>query len=187
MAPREPTLPSLEDGGVFYFWYGDAIGNYVGTNFVVRRASPADVERIEFIWHETSEMLSRADKRYQLAPDAAEQWHGALYNWLTREEVAIFVADRDGKAIGYIIGFTVSNLPTLLPERYGYVSDLAVDSHAKTGGIGRELFVALKGWFAEQNVTHVEARIPHRHAIAQAFWRAIGATELYDVLWLKLD
>jgi hypothetical protein len=55
------------------------------------------------------------------------------------------------------------------------------------GGLGTGMLDALKVWFKSHSVTHIEARVPNRHAIAQAFWRAQGASEFYDQMWLRLD
>jgi hypothetical protein len=49
------------------------------------------------------------------------------------------------------------------------------------------MFDALCDWFKERGITAIEARVPSRHPIAQAFWRALGASELYEQMWLKLD
>jgi ribosomal protein S18 acetylase RimI-like enzyme len=163
--------------------------NSTTVSFVVRNATPADVDRMLALWQEASQMLTSADSRYRLAPDAAERWQAALHNWLHHDDIAVFVAEstvHEGQILGYIVGSIVDNLPTLMPEHYGYVSDLAVDSHGKASGIGRNLFDALQAWFRARGLLHVEARVPHRHPIAQAFWRALGATELYDQMWLKL-
>ncbi len=157
--------------------------------FVVRTATPADADKMLTLWQEASQMLTKADSRFRLAPDADVRWRSALQDWLSRDDTAVLVAEstvREGQLIGYIVGSVVDNEPTLIPERYGYVSDLTVDSHGKASGIGRNLFDALKNWFRGQGVTHVEARVPRRHPIAQAFWRALGATELYEQMWLKL-
>jgi GNAT superfamily N-acetyltransferase len=157
--------------------------------FVVRRAAPSDAEQMLALWQEAAEMLASADSRYHLAPDAAARWRNALQDWLTRDDAALFVAEsaaQDGHVLGYIIGSIVANLPALVPEQYGFVSDLAVDAHGKVGGIGRGLFEALKIWFHEKGISHIEARVPHRHPVAQAFWRAIGATELYEQMWIKI-
>jgi ribosomal protein S18 acetylase RimI-like enzyme len=157
--------------------------------FIVRKATTADVERMLFIWQETNDMLAQHDHRHRSAPDAAECWREQLLGWLQREDIAIFVAEStliEGKVLGYIIGSIAINPPTVMPERYGYVSELAIDSHAKTGGLGRGMLEALKAWFAERGISHIEARVPSRHAIAQAFWRAVGASELYHQMWLKL-
>jgi GNAT superfamily N-acetyltransferase len=161
-----------------------------GARFVVRRAALADAEKMLALWQEAAEMLTQADSRYRLAPDAAARWRTSLQSWLQRDDTALFVAEstaQTGRVLGYIIGSVVDNLPTLVPERCGYVSDLAVDAHGKVGGIGRGLFEALKVWFREQGIAHVEARVPHRHPVAQAFWRAIGATELYEQMWIKIE
>jgi ribosomal protein S18 acetylase RimI-like enzyme len=158
--------------------------------YLVRAATPADTEKILALWQEAADMLANADKRYRFAPDAVTRRQSLLREWLERPDVAVFVAEsmiKEGHLLGYIVGSVVENLPTLLPEKHGYVSDLAVDAHGKAGGIGRNLFEALKGWFRDRGVTHVEARVPHRHAVAQAFWRALGATEWYEHLWLKLE
>lgn len=153
----------------------------------VRRAQAADHDALRAIWQESATAFVKADPRYQLAPDAAAQWETALRGWLAQDATAIFVAEREGKVLGYIIGTLTDNLPGLLPARYGYVSDLAVDFHAKTGGVGRALLEKLKTWFLAQGVSHVEARVPYRHPVAQAFWRAIGADKVYEQMWLKLE
>lgn len=158
--------------------------------FVIRRATAADSDGILFVWQETADMLAKGDSRYKLANDAATIWRGNLQNWLAQADVAIFVAEsliKPGHVLGYIVGRTIDGDPTMHIDRRGYVSDLAVDSHGKVGGIGRGMFDALKGWFREQGVSQVEARVPSRHPIAQAFWRALGASALYEQMWLKLE
>jgi ribosomal protein S18 acetylase RimI-like enzyme len=159
-------------------------------SFVVRGATAADVEKMLALWQDANQLLASVDSRYRLVPDAEARWRLSLQEWLCRDDVAIFVAEstvREGQLIGYIIGSIADNLPWLAPERFGYISDLAVDSHGKASGIGRNLFEALKGWFKERGISTVEARVPHRHPIAQAFWRALGASELYEHMWLKLE
>ena len=109
---------------------------------------------------------------------------------MQRDDIAVYVAESkitQGRVLGYIIGSMVSNIPGLPMEHHGYVTELAVDSHGKAGGIGRNLFDALKAWFRERHVTHIEARVPARHPVAQAFWRALGASELFEQMWLKLE
>jgi hypothetical protein len=163
--------------------------------FAVRRATAADAEKMLALWQDAVQMLAKADSRFRLPEGATAHWQAALQEWLCRSDVAIFVAEsttKEDHLFGYIVGSIMNGLPTLVPERCGYVGDLTVDSHGKdaqgmVGGIGRGLFNALKDWFRDQGVTQVEARVPHRQPVGQAFWRAIGATELYEHMWLKLE
>src|SRR5260221_1797776 len=186
VVPRN-TLPSLEG------WWRFLFGGFVLTpepTFMVRRATAADADGILFIWQETADMLARGDSRYRLAPNAAAIWRENLLQWLMQSDKAVFIAEslvKPGHILGYIVGRLVDGEPTLQPEHRGYVSDLAVDSHGKVSGIGRGMFDALKVWFRECGVSQIEARVPSRHPIAQAFWRALGASELFEHMWLKLE
>lgn len=157
------------------------------TAFSVRRAHRDDAEMLVAIWKEAADALVKADPRFKLTDESPARWRDSLMGWLGRPDMAVYVAQKtDGPVIGYIVGQLAENTPGLLPERYGLVLDLAIDYHAKSSGIGRGLFEALKGWFVEQRASHVEARVPFHHPVAQAFWRAIGATKLYDQMWVKL-
>ncbi len=156
-------------------------------NFSVRRAAPSDAARMAAIWLEAAEAFAKADPRVRLAEDAAALWQAALETWFTRADMALFVAvDETEMVLAYIIGECVPNAPAFLPPRYGVVRDLAVDYHAKSGRLGRELLAALRAWFAEQGITQLEVRVPYRHPVAQAFWRALGARKTADQMWLKV-
>jgi GNAT superfamily N-acetyltransferase len=157
------------------------------TRLTVRRASAADAPALRAIWLEAAQAFVKADRHYRLAPGGADEWQMALETWLGRPEVAVFVAERGGKVLGYIVAALAQNQPGLLPANYGFVSDLAVDFHAKTGGVGRALLDAVKGWFRSGGITRIEARVPARNAVAQAFWRAVGAHKTYEQMWLRAD
>ncbi len=152
----------------------------------MRRAEAADLDGLSLIWQETAETLSRLDIRYRVAPDGAAQWRAAFLKALDDPNRCCIVAVRRGTVIGYMIGAVQPNAPGLLPEQIGMVIEMAVDSHGRGGRIGTGMFDLLSAWFREQGIQNVELRVPYRNAIAQAFWRAIGATQLYDHMWLKL-
>ena len=167
-----------------------ATGTSAVKAFEVRRATSADAQDMARVWQETVDMLAQADARFRLKPNAPDIWLNTLLESLARDDLAVFVAESvttPGRILGYIVGSVMDNLPTLLPERHGLVSELAVDSHGKAGGIGRQLFEALTSWFGERDVTHVQALVPAHQPVAQAFWRALGASELYDLMWLRLE
>ena len=165
---------------------GDCVTS-TAVNFSVRHALQSDAARMAAIWHEAAEALAKADPRVRLAENAAAVWQAALDQWLAQPNMALFVAvDAQQTVVAYIIGECVPNAPAFLPERYGVVRDLAVDFHAKSGRLGRELLNALRAWFAAQGITELTARVPYRHPVAQAFWRALGASKSADEFWLKV-
>ena len=158
------------------------------SDLAVRRAQPADAERLLVIWQEVSELLTNADRRWQLASDSSTAWSAALSGWLTREDTAVFVIERRGSIVGYIVGQVVPNAPGFAPTYIGLVTDLAIDPHGRgDGGVGTQLVTALKEWFRERGITQLEARVPTSQPIAQTFWRASGASVLFNQMVIKLD
>lgn len=139
------------------------------------------------MWSEAAIQLVKLDPRQRLAPNAEQVWEKAAEAWLQRSEVAVFVAVIDQNPIAYIVGQIEAARPGFVPERIGVVSELAVDFHAKRGGLGRILLDTLQKWFKAQGVTSLEARVPLAHPVAQAFWRAVGAGKISEQMWLRLD
>jgi GNAT superfamily N-acetyltransferase len=109
-----------------------------------------------------------------------------MMGWLADHCYAVFVADRTDSLAGYVVGCVQDNPPGLRPARIGIVVEMAVGAHSYQNGLGRQLFNPLRQWFAGQGITAIVAHVPSRQPVEQAFWRAIGATELTDVLWMKL-
>ncbi len=74
----------------------------------------------------------------------------------------------------------------MLPHRAGYISDMAVDLHTPSGGVGQILLNAARDWLIQQGIENLLVAIPHRQPVQQAFWRGQGAKTWMDLMWLKL-
>jgi ribosomal protein S18 acetylase RimI-like enzyme len=152
----------------------------------VRPATTEDADALVKLWHPIMQERAQFDRRLKLSTDAPTLWKKELQAWLNREDVAVFVAQNEEKLVGYVVGWILERPIFLLQERYGYISDLGVDGHAHLGGIGTVLFDAIKSWFREQGIERIDIQVMHCHPIAQAFWRAKGATQYMDHFWYKL-
>lgn len=155
-------------------------------NVTIRAANATDIPTMAVLWHEKTVVQQQQDSRFSLLPDAASRWAAAAANWLDNPHCQVYVGERSDGLVGYIIGWIQDAPPGLSPERVGVVTDLAVGLHSYQSGLGRMLLDALKAWFAEQDVTSLLAQVPRRQPVEQAFWRALGATELTEVMWMKL-
>lgn len=154
-------------------------------NLSVRTATTSDIPRLTELWQEKMTLQQQYDQRLRLMPDAGVHWSTALGERLTEATCAVFVIERDKQIIGYVIGKIEATTPGVLPERVGVVSDIAFDAHSTQGGLGRTLLQPLREWFAAQGVEQIVAQVSRRSAVEQAFWRALGATEWMNVMWLK--
>ena len=148
----------------------------------IRAATASDLPALAHLWHE--KLVLQADHRTAPAPNARDVWLEAAQTWLADARCGFFAAERDGDLIGGIVGW-LAPMPGIAPERIGLISEIMLDAHSYHGGVGRGLVEALRAWFAARGAAHVAVWAAHYDAVAQAFWRSLGAAEWVDVLWMK--
>jgi GNAT superfamily N-acetyltransferase len=141
-----------------------------------------DLPALAKLWYE--KLVMQTERRISPAPDARESWAAAAQTWLNDPRCGLFAAERDDDLIGYIAGWT-QPMPGLVPERIGLITEIAIDAHRYHGGVGRALFEALRAWFKTQGIEQIAIWTPCYDAVAQAFWRSLGAAEWVDVLWIR--
>jgi ribosomal protein S18 acetylase RimI-like enzyme len=152
----------------------------------IRKAAPDDLPGVAALWHERITLQQQSDRRFTLAPDAPAQWTAAAAGWLADPDCLLLAAERDGVLVGYAMGRMQDAPPGLLPARIGAVTEMHVGVHSYQTGLGRALLDELRAWFAQQGAAAVVVQVPHRQPVEQAFWRALGATEWIDTMWMKL-
>ncbi|MGQ9888543.1 MAG: GNAT family N-acetyltransferase [Aggregatilineales bacterium] len=157
-------------------------------NVTVRAAGSRDLPALAALWHERMTLLLQFDRRFALAPDGREQWAEAAARWLATPECLIVVAESkaDAALVGYAVGWIERAPLGLLPARMGCISDMHIAMHSYQNGLGRRLLDSLRTWFRQQGVESLVVRAARRLPVEQAFWRALGATEWVDVMWMKL-
>jgi hypothetical protein len=155
-------------------------------NVTIRTATPTDIPAMAKLWQEKMILQQQFDRRYGLLPDSDARWSAAAARWLDDDCCRMVVAVRENCAVGYIIGWIQNSPPGLTPEQIGVVTDMTVGLHSYQGGLGRLMLEPLRGWFMGEGITQIIAQVPSRQPVEQAFWRALGATELSDLMWIKL-
>jgi GNAT superfamily N-acetyltransferase len=152
---------------------------------MIRAASAADLPTLVELWLEKSMLVAQTDSRLKLSADVRSRWLSQAQTWLTNDQCGFFIAERDGRAIGYIIGWQQPAPLTIDAAYIGAITDIAIDAHGYRGGVGRALLDAVRNWFEDRGIHQLAAYVPRRYAAEQAFWRALGATEWMDLMWLK--
>jgi GNAT superfamily N-acetyltransferase len=152
---------------------------------LVRPALQSDLITLGAIWHENRLVQQQFDARLRLAADAPARWQAAAAAWLASPECHMLMIEKQGRALGYIVGRIEAAPPGLLPDRLGIIIELNADAHARESGVGRALLGALRLWFGEQGVEQLAARTVGQSAVEQAFWRAQGAVDWMAWLWLN--
>lgn len=158
---------------------GDAI---LYVMLTIRTTTVNDLPALAHFWHE--KLLLQTHARTVPAPHAPETWAASAAGWLNDARCGFFSAENEGKLVGYIVGWLLP-MPGITPGEIGIITEIALDAHGYHGGAGRELVGALRGWFEGRAAAQMAVVSPHYDAVAQAFWRSLGAVEWMDVLWIK--
>lgn len=153
-------------------------------SFTIRAAVPTDLDELGRLWQERMEVYLKHEPRKQVQKD---DWQTTLRATLSRPDAAVLVAERADGLIGYIVGWAWDQPPFTQPNQAGIVTELSVDGHCKQGGVGLALLQAVGEWFKARGIYSIEARVPQRQPIEQAFWRSVGATTYIDHFYMKLD
>lgn len=151
----------------------------------IRTATSADIAMLTELWQEKRILLQQADRRFSLPVSSQAQWANSAQRWLDNAYCAIFVAEKAGVLHGFVVGWLPEGIPAFAPGMPGLITELVIDAHTYQGGLGRMLIQALRQWFAEHDVQRAAIFAPHNHAVEQAFWRALGAVEWVDLMWIK--
>jgi ribosomal protein S18 acetylase RimI-like enzyme len=113
------------------------------------------------------------------APNGSGRYTKRLLQHLDDQYTRAFIAEVDGKVIGFILGMVVDLLPDIFAqEPGGFLADIYVETAYRRHGIGRQLVESLMSWFQEQGVTHFDFHVAAHNPEAIAFWHSIGGREV---------
>ena len=154
-------------------------------NVTIRPAAETDIPEMARLWHEKAILYQQFDQRFTMLPDGDLKWSAELSNWLQDVRCAVFVAQFDDHLIGYAIGWMQPGPPGMSPDKVGVITELTLDMHRYEGAVGRLLLQPLRDWLNARGISYVVAYVPHRQAVEQAFWHALGATDWLHMMWMK--
>ncbi len=148
---------------------------------VVRPARENDLEEVLRLWVQLVEFHADLDPTLRMRTDAEalESMRTYFRAGLEGPDSRLFVAEVAGAAGlgGFLLAHIRTIAPIAQPPTAGLISDICVDEPLRRQGAGRQLFLAAQEWFRERGQSVVRLSVATANPIAQAFWRAMGATE----------
>ncbi len=152
---------------------------------LIRAATPADLPTLSALWYEKMILTVSGDRRFALNAESRLRWEQRAAEWLSNPMCGFLTAQRDQRAVGYLIGW-MQPAPAVISDPYiGIITEMVVDAHQYHAGAARDLVSGVRAWFAERDVHQLTVYASRRHAPEQAFWRSLGAAEWMELLWLK--
>lgn len=152
----------------------------------IRKATFEDLDAILKLWDEMMREHQAGDGRVRLTAGALGAYRQYLCYHLVHGESCVRVAYGAEGVVGFCLLAINRNLPMFEPDRYGYLSDLAVAPAWRRRGIGRTLVEEAGRWLRERDVHSIQLQYYSFNAAGEAFWRAMGFNPFYTRMWLDL-
>lgn len=105
------------------------------------------------------------------APLRARRYFAAQ---LRSPDEVIFLAERDGRALGILRCVQARGLPLVFPSFHGYISSVYVVPTERRHGVLRALFTTAVEWCRARGLTEIRLHNAAENAAANATWEALG-------------
>lgn len=144
---------------------------------MIRPAIASDTVAIGKLWAALVAYHRTLDPNMpQATPQGAELYARNLSSRLQDPQTQVFVAEQDGRVVGYVLGVVVDLMPEIFEqETSGFLADIFVEADYRRQGTGRALVDALASWFHERGVRYFDWHVAASNTGARAFWEEIGA------------
>jgi GNAT superfamily N-acetyltransferase len=145
------------------------------TSLTIRRAEPRDLPALGRL----GAMLMHAHYAYDghrfLAPGAhPEEGYGRFLAAQQGDDVAVFVAERDGRVIGYVYAGVEPRSWKELRDVAGFIHDVVVDEEERGAGTGARLVETAADWLVARGVPRVMLWTAERNTAAQRLFARLG-------------
>ena len=144
--------------------------------FQIRRAAERDLP----VLGQLGALLMRTHywfdpARFIRAGEGAEDGYAwFLRTQLEQDDVAIFVAEREGAAIAYLYAGVEPMSWKELRDESGFIHDVVVTEGARRGGVAAALIDTATQWFAERGIARVMLWTAAPNAGAQRLFERLG-------------
>jgi len=155
---------------------------------VIRPASEFHVDTIGELWIKlVAYHRGLDDKLPEAAKDGGKLYARRILDRLEDTHAQAFVAEKDGRVIGYVLGVIVDLVPEMFAqETGGFLADIFVEEAERGQGVGRKLVNALTEWFRSRGIAHIELYVASRNESGRVFWQSVGGREIMRRIRIEL-
>jgi ribosomal protein S18 acetylase RimI-like enzyme len=129
------------------------------------------------------------DRQRFLAPrEGTETGYGAfLDSFLDSEDGVVFVAEQNGRVVGYVFAALEPLSWKELRGPAGFIHDVAVDEGARRRGVATQLLQTAIAWLREHGAPRVILWSAAPNEAAQALFRRLGFRETMVEMTMELE
>lgn len=143
---------------------------------IIRNFSRNDISAIAGLMRRMADFHHALNSEYK-AGEEYRNLEEEIEGWLSEPNILVFLAEENGKAVGYM-RISVEPAPAYLNEKkIGMVDDVFVDGAYRRQGMAEALFTKAREWFSKKGVHSIELNADVHNEGAIALWKKLGFEE----------
>ncbi len=149
----------------------------IGTH--IRRATADDLPALGRLGAVLLRTHHAFDAQRFMAPGSNPEagYAAFLRTQLQSDDVAVFVAERDGAVVGYVYAGVEPQSWKELRERAGFIHDIVVEESGRRMGVAAMLIQTALEWMRDRGLTHAMLWTATHNEAAQQLFTRLGFRE----------
>ncbi|MGB9134843.1 MAG: GNAT family N-acetyltransferase [Candidatus Bathyarchaeia archaeon] len=156
-------------------------------DFSMRTATLSDIDELFDLWINMQCHMEESNRWiWRITEEGKVLVREKVRQVLVDKNSLVFVADRNGEAVGFIYGQVVRRTD-YLPRNVGIISNIYVAKGFRRSGLGRRLVEKLCHLFSKDGVEQVTLRYVIGNVEGEEFWRRLGFEPIITTASTRLD
>ena len=153
-------------------------------NLTIRHGHREDAAEVARLWMQSAKEHTFHDPIYATIPDAERIMRRFLADVASSGHSFLFVAEHDGRTVGFVSGELRASSPTFRPKTWAAVDDVFVEPDHRNLGVGRALLESVRRWAKERGVDGISLQVAAANERGRKFYKDLGFREVsvYEVL-----
>jgi len=156
------------------------------SEILIRQAEIIDLPKLKPLWLEFMQHHKDQGEKYRFF---TKEWPAVLRRFLKSLEekhAFIFLAEDQGKLIGYTFGFIFTNFPGYYPKEVGFINDFIITKSFRNLGAGLKLFKEIEKWFDVQDIKIIQLYVSFPNKLGKKFWKNCGFENYLEGMWKEI-
>jgi ribosomal protein S18 acetylase RimI-like enzyme len=146
--------------------------------FTIRPGKRDDAAEAARLWVQSAEEHTFYDPVYTTAPGAEKVMRRFLADLSSSSHTCLFIAEQDGKVIGFLSGELREGSPAFKPKTWAAIEDIYIAPDYRSLGIGHALFEACQKWAKKKGADGVSLQVAAGNTRARKFYEELGFREV---------
>ncbi len=153
-------------------------------NVIIRPGRREDAAEAAQLWMWSAKEHTSHDSIYATSPGAEKVMRRFLADLTSSSHTFLFVAEYDGRTVGFVSGELRESSPAFRPKTWASVDDVFVEPDYRNLGVGRALLESVKAWAKERDADGISLQVAAANERGRKFYEELGFREVsvFEVL-----